>query len=295
MDETRKTAVKVGFFVLVSVLIFVMMLLFFSRWQTQKSGFTVKVKFGFLNNLSVNAPVKVAGGLNIGYVSKIYQEDLQTYVDIFLNKELENRIPERPETIITIYSSSLMGQKYVNVVIPPVTEGDQFLSDQDEWIGVDPPSIDQMMLAFSSWFNGKSGGEVLAEIMQQTQLFISNLNAIASENRSDIRMTVKQAKDSFAVLAQQLDELMGKLTLLSTNFTDISTRNKQDIEIMLQNLSQISREMNIITQRINSGRGTVGKFISDDDLYNNANETLAAARDLLRKLKEDPWRLLYKE
>jgi phospholipid/cholesterol/gamma-HCH transport system substrate-binding protein len=261
----------------------------------KRAGFVVNIKFNFLNNLGVNAPVKVAGGIPVGYVSAIYQKDLQTYASVYLKKDLENKIPKRPETVFTIFSSSLMGQKYINLTIPPAIEGDEFLKEGDEWVGVDPPSLDQMMLAFSSWFDGKNGGQILAEIITETKLFISNLNAIAAENRSDIRLTVKQARESFTALTQQIDVLMAKLTILSTNFTDISTKNKDDIQVMLANLSQISSELNTITQRINSGKGTVGKFLSDEEIYQTANDTLANARDLFLKLKQNPWMLLYKE
>ncbi|MDH4200804.1 MAG: MlaD family protein [Spirochaetia bacterium] len=295
MEETRKIAIRVGMFVVLTLIVFIIMAALVSRWQFKKAGFVVHIKFNFLNNLGMNAAVKIAGGIPVGYVTEIYQKELQTYVTVYLKKELENKIPKKPETIFTIFSSSLMGQKYINIVIPESKEGDEFLKDGDEVTGIDPPSIDQMMLAFSSWFDGKNGGQVLAEIIQETRLFISNLNAIASENRNDIRVTVKQARESFSTLATQLDILMAKLTILSTNFTDISTRNKNDIEVMLTNLSQISREMNTITQRVNSGKGSMGKLLADEELYKTANETLENARDLFQKLKQNPWLLLYKE
>ncbi len=295
MEDTKKIAVKVGLFVVITSLVLGFLIIFLSRWQMQKAGFTIDIKFGFLNNLGVNSPVKIAGGIPVGYVKDIYQEELETYVRVYLYKDLENRIPKRPETVFSIFSSSLMGEKYINIDIPEPQEGDEFLQEGDMWIGIDPPSIDHMMLAFSSWFDGKSGGQVLAEIMQETGQFIGNLNAIAAENRNDIRMTVRQARESFTTLAEQLDVLMAKLTILSSNFTDISTRNKQDIEVMLKNLAQITRDMNLITQRINSGRGSVGKFVSDEELYQNANEAIVNAKELFQMVKEKPWLLIYKE
>lgn len=295
MEETRKIAVKVGLFVVIASVVLAMLIIYLSRWQMEKAGFTLDIKFGFLNNLTVNSPVKIAGGIPVGYVKEIYQKNLETFVKVYLYRDLENRLPKRPETIFSIFSSSMMGEKYINIDIPPPQEGDEFLQEGDVWVGIDPPSIDQMMLAFSSWFDGKSGGQVLAEIMHETGLFISNLNAIAAENRNDIRMTVRQARESFATLAEQLDVLMAKLTVLSANFTDISTKNKDDIEVMLKNLAQITRDMNLITQRINSGRGSVGKFVSDEELYENANEAIINAKELFQMVKEKPWLLIYKE
>lgn len=295
MEESKKTAIRVGVFVILTSLTFVSLIAYVSRWQVKRAGYTIDVKFAFLNNLAVNAPVKIAGGIPVGYVKDIYQKNLETYVRIYLDEDLKGKIPKRPETIITIFSASLMGQKYINIEIPEEQEDDVYFEEGDEWVGIDPPSIDQMMLAFSSWFDGQSGGQVLAQIMQETKLFISNLNAITGENRKDIRLTVKTARESFTTLSEQLDVLMGKLTILSSNFTEISTRNKQDIEVMLKNLAQITEDMNLITQRINSGRGSVGKFVSDEDLYNNANEAILNAKELFQVIKEQPWKLLYKE
>jgi phospholipid/cholesterol/gamma-HCH transport system substrate-binding protein len=181
-----------------------------------------------------------------------------------------------------------MGQKYINITVPEPKPDDIFFTDGDEWVGVDPPSIDQMLMAFSSWFDGKNGGQVLAEIMKETETFLANLNAIVNENRGDIRQTIRQARESFTSLSAQLDTLMQKLNILSKNFTDISNQNKQDIQIMLENMSKISRDLNLITQRINSGRGSVGKLIQDEELYKNANEAAYHARELFRKLEENP-------
>ncbi len=276
----------VSFFAIIAVL---------GKWQVSGEGFRVDLKFSFLNNLSEGAPVRIAGGIPVGYVDKIYQKDLNTFVRVYLNESLKKKIPKRPETQFAIYTTGLMGQKYINITIPPVEPDDTFFQEGDNWVGIDPPSIDQMMLAFSSWFDGKNGGQVLAEIMQATQQFISNLNAIVGENRKDIRLTIKQARGSFTNLSEQLNVLMVKLNELSSNFTEISNKNKQDIQVMLANMSLISRDLNLITQRINSGRGSVGKLLTDEQLYNNANAAVRNARELMRTLRERPWLLMYRE
>lgn len=295
MESTRKRAIWVGGMVIVGVAVFIVLIGILSRWQLERSGFRLQLQFSFLNNLNKGAPVLMAGGIKVGFVEKIYQKDLQTYVQVYLNKDLEDRIPKKKETVFSIFTTGMMGQKYINLTIPPVEEGDVFLQDGDVWMGIDPPSIDQMMLAFSSWFDGKNGGQVIAEIIQETGKFINNLNAIAGENREDIRLTVKEARRSFAILSQQVESLMEKLNLLSGNIADISSKNKEDIEVMISSLATVSNELNLITQRINSGRGTIGKFLNDEDIYKNANEAMVNAKEFFRVLKEKPYILLYKQ
>lgn len=320
MENTKKVSVMVGLMVITGVTLFVLMAFILARVQFGDEGFHLKVRFNFLNNLGEGAPVRVSGGLPVGFVERIYQKDLKTYVDIYLEDSLREKIPKSADTRFAIYTTGLMGQKYINITIPSPADikeeteavqnaGDnsneetekslqsqiEYYQDGDVVMGIDPPSIDQMMLAFSSWFGGKNGGQVLAEIMQETRKFIGNLNSIAVENRSDIRLTIRQARESFTSLSEQLEILLTKLNVLSKNFTEISKHNKNDIKIMLKNMSRISRDLNLITTRINSGRGSVGKFISDEELYVNANEAVGHARDLFKLLKKKPWLIMYKE
>jgi len=295
MEKDKKARIAVGLMSLISIGVFIALLAILGRWQVSGEGLRISLKFRFLNNLSNGAPVRISGGLPVGYVEKIYQKDLKTYVQIYLQKDLQGKIPKRAETVFAIYTTGLMGQKYINITIPDPKEKEEFFQSGDEWIGIDPPSIDQMMMAFSSWFDGKNGGQVLAEIMKETETFLANLNGIVNENRGDIRQTVRQARESFTSLSAQLDTLMQKLNILSKNFTDISNQNKQDIQIMLENMSKISRDLNLITQRVNSGRGSVGRLIQDEELYANANEAARHARDLFKKLEDNPWLIFNKQ
>ncbi len=295
MRTSRIENILVGLMVIVSLGLFIVIALVLGKYQQGKKGFEVSVEFNFLNNLGKGAPVLISGGIKTGYVKEIYQKDLKTYVRLYLDDTVKNKLPKKEGMTFSIFTTGLMGQKYINLTIPPVEPGDTFLQDGDIVRGQDPPSVDQMILAFSSWFKGKNGGQVLAEIMQETQRFINNLNSIAQENRGDVRMTISQARESIVTLSAQLDSLMVKLNVLTDNFSEISTQNKRDIQIMLANMSRISRDLNLITQRINSGRGTVGKFVADEALYNNATEALANARDLLKLLNEKPYLLIQKE
>ena len=252
------------------------------------------IQFSFLNNLSEGALVIVGGGIQVGHVQKIYQRDMKTYAKIYLDNSLIGKIPKNKETQFSIFTKGLIGQKYINLKIGEPEEGDEFFQEGDETVGIDPPSIDQMLLAFSSWFDGKNGGQVLAQIVHETKLFIDNLNSIVSENKQDIRLTIQTTRKSVTGLSKQLDLLVSRLNILSKNFVDISNKNKKDIEIMLANVSLISRDLNLITKRISSGKGSIGKFINDDELYTDTRETIRNARELFDILKNDPWRLLYK-
>ena len=293
MKEDKKNAIRVGLMVVFSTALLVASIAFISRWQLGMKGFTIDVRFTFLNNLGTGAPVRIAGGISVGHVKEIYQKDLNTYVRVYLDNSLRNKIPKNKDTQFAIFTQGLMGQKYINLNIGEAQEEDEYYQPGDEALGIDPPSIDQMLLAFSSWFDGKNGGQIIAQIVHETKIFIDTLNSIVSENRRDIRLTIASTRQSVGNLSKQLGTLLKRLNLLSENFVEISNKNKEDIESTLGNLSLISNDLNLITKRITSGRGSIGKFIADEQLYEDAYATIRNAREFFDLLKREPWRLVY--
>ncbi len=293
MKENRVVAIRVGLMTIMSFLFFIGAIIFISKWQLSTKGFTMDIQFSFLNNLSVGAPVRIAGGINIGFVQKIYQENLNTYARIYLKNSLRGKIPKNEKTYFAIFTQGLMGQKYVNLHIGEAKEEDEYYQPGDEVIGIDPPSIDQMLLSFSSWFDGNNGGQIIAQIVHETKLFINILNSIAAENRKDIRLTIVNTRKSVGSLSKELEILVKRLNLLSENLVDISSKNKTDINQTLGNLSLISEDLNLITKRITSGRGSVGKLLADDQLYKDVYATIHNAKEFFDLLKREPWRLVY--
>lgn len=294
MQKDQKVAIIVGITVIVSTAIMLGVVSVLSKWNAAIDGFTVKVKYNFLNDVLPGAPVKLAGGIQVGYIKDIRQENVTTIVEVYLESSMKGKIPKSPRTQFAIFTTGMMGQKYINLTVQDENWDGPFLKEGDLVQGVDPPSIDQIMLSFTSWFDGKNGGQVLAEVVKETKAFISGLNNMLAENRQDVRDTVKLAKGSLGKLSEQMESLMNRLNSMSADFNEISKRNKEDIKLMLQNLSHISRDFNIITERIQSGRGSVGRFIYDDELYHNMNQAADYAKVFFKRLRDNPYLLLYK-
>src|SRR4030042_2884566 len=165
--------------------------------------------------------------------------------------------------------------------------------DGDKVYGLDPASFDQMMMTFQSFMQDESGGQVLAEIFQNSKKFVGNLNKIADENRDDIRQSIISAKEMIASLNFQSKITMGNVNRFSKNMADLSEKNKDDINITLRNLSETSTNLNRIVFRIEKGRGTLGRLLNEEDIYNNLRDASISAKDLFRQLKQDPSKLFF--
>ena len=281
---------RVGLMVTACFTLFIVLVGVLAKINISHSGYHVRVYFSFLNDLSAGAPVKIAGGIKIGQVSEIRQSGSRTEVVVWI----DNRYKLVKSTTFSIFTSGMIGEKYVNVIVPAIKDEKEFLKDGDIKYGIDPASFDQMMQTFQSFMQDKSGGEILADIFKNSNRFVENLNKVVDENKYDIRKSVTLTRSTMANLSVESQMLMKQLNLLTKNMAQLSERNKEDIAITLKNLSEITSNLNTIIFRLEKGRGTMGKLIYDEEIYNNLRDASVSAKDLFNRLEKDPSLLLFR-
>lgn len=283
-DEAR-----VGLLITVSFTIFIVLVGLLAKINVSQSGYRLKIYFGFLNDLRQGAPVKIAGGIKIGQVESIKQSGEKTEVNVWI----DNRFRLIKTTQFAIFTTGLIGEKYINVFVPPSSDVSNFLKDGDKIYGIDPASFDQMMLTFQSFLQDKQGGQLLAEIFKNSHRFVENLNSIVDDNKYDIKKSVLTTRSMIQSLNSETKDFMEQLNILTKNLSQLSEKNKEDIAIALRNISEITSHLNKIIYRIDAGRGTLGKLLADEEIYNNLKDASVSAKDLFYSLKKDPSKLLF--
>jgi len=283
-DEAR-----VGFMIMVSFTIFIILVALLAKINVAQKGYRIHIYYGFLNDLRVGAPVKIAGGIKIGEVESIAQSGEKSEVTIWIEKQF--RLIKT--TKFAIFTSGLIGEKYVNAFVPPSADVNEFLENGDKVFGIDPASFDQMMMTFQSFMQDQNGGEVLAQIFQNSKKFVQNLNTIAEDNKGDIRQSIIEAKAMIILLSYQSRIFMQELNKFTKNMSDLSEKNKEEINVTIRNLSEISMSMNKIVFRLEQGRGTVGKLLTEEEIYNNLKDASVSAKELFSELKKDPSKLFF--
>lgn len=94
----------------------------------------------------------------------------------------------------------------------------------------------------------------------------------------------EHADETFADIAGTMDSLE---RIISQNEESVSN-SLANVEVITDNLSEASAEANDLIAYVNSGRGTLGALLRDDELYDDL-------REFIRELKRRPWRLIWKE
>ncbi len=70
-------------------------------------------------------------------------------------------------------------------------------------------------------------------------------------------------------------------TTSANTFTDLASSGND----LVQRLSKVSDQVNEITKKINEGRGTLGRIVNDEALYNNLNAAIRDAQEVIRQIR----------
>lgn len=296
LDATRRASVRAGSLVLLGFLVLILSAMIGARIHTARAGFTIDVAFSFLSNLTRNAKVLLSGGREVGYVQEIFQRDQQTYVRLYLENSLRGKMPNTSDTQIAIFSNNLMGQKYINIQFQELKPDQPVIEPGQVVRGISPPSFEQMMLSFSSWFEGRSAGEVAELIFAKAGLLRANIDAVMNENREDLAATLSGAKNYFTAVAEQFENLKSNISLIARNSEEILTAQQQSLTQMVSNSAAMAQNLEALEKALSNNRGSLGKFNKESKvLRENVRQTIEYSRSFIKCIQERPWVIIYKE
>ena len=91
-----------------------------------------------------------------------------------------------------------------------------------------------------------------------------------------------------------MDRTIGNLDKTTKNFAAISdTLARVEIAGTVKELQAAVAKFNIVLDDIASGKGSLGKLMTDDSLYNNLERTTRQAEMLMQDIKLNPKRYVH--
>ena len=110
---------------------------------------------------------------------------------------------------------------------------------------------------------------------------ITNLDGITSKVNKDIGPVMKSARSTL----EQTDEIVSA----------IGPEEQEDLRLAIKHLSSTAQKTDKMLTKVDhivgyveSGEGTIGAFLKDEELYDDL-------RELIRDLKHNPWKLIWKD
>ncbi len=112
----------------------------------------------------------------------------------------------------------------------------------------------------------------LPTLITKIEKVADNLEQITGSNKEDIRRLVVALRETAEILREKAPETIDNINEAALEAKSILQENHKDINVAIKNIEESSKKLNQILTKLNEGKGTLGKLINEDDMYNNINE-----------------------
>ncbi len=273
--KNNSVEIIVGLFV---VVVFVVL-----GWLTTQMGkfsfkskpvYTIYAPFDNIAGLDVNTKVKVAG-VDVGVIKSIQLEKGKAVVEMAIFNKY--KIPK--DSTALIKSKSLLGDKFLEIRFGKSNEylknGD-FLTNTESATDIGT-LVNNVNKIFSNQQNGNAG---LIQAITKISELAENLNSIVQENRETLKVAIAQTKSA-------MENFNASMKIIKT----LVQENKKDVRLAVENarmsmekLNQTLDNLYFMTSNMRNGKGTIGKLVSDDSLYNNLNNASSSLNNIGKKI-----------
>jgi phospholipid/cholesterol/gamma-HCH transport system substrate-binding protein len=251
------------FFILGLVLIYFVYEALNNKNIGRQKGYTIVASFDHLRQISPGDPVRIAG-VKTGNVKNVGL-DSNGKASITLQINYKHKIPK--DSVATINLASLMGNNYIEIFYGSPKVG--FLKDQD--------TIEtKESVAISSIINNLE--ELLTE---EVSLFFANLNKVFEKDSKVDRILANI--DTITQGLKNGEGTIGKLLKEETVYNQL-TELITDLETTVNNALSLLRDGQEMIAYIKKGQGTMGRIIYEQDLADQIDKIVANVIQFTEKL-----------
>jgi phospholipid/cholesterol/gamma-HCH transport system substrate-binding protein len=248
------------------------------------------------------ASVVTLSGVEVGKVIAIkFNKNANKRGWLIVEFSVETDLEFSKNSIAKIYSASLMGGKSLALVpsyegemakpgdyLPGETEADVITSVSEnlkplfEKVENAMVSADSVLVGINEIMDAKTRADLKSSIAQLNAT-ITNFNAIS-----------KSVNDMVATNKVKIGNTMTNAELMTSNFAKLSdSLANSNLTSTIKNLETTVNSLNGILANAESGKGTLGKLLKDEEMYNNLTSASKELDELLREMKLNPKRFVH--
>ena len=260
-----------------------------------------KVEYSNISGLSKSSLVTI-NGLKVGTVDDIlFNPDSTKRGDLIVLFSMDDDFEFSIKSIVKIYSPSPLGGSNL-AIVPEYTgkkavSGDVLKGEIESSLftsigeRLDPiqTKLEHVIVSADSLF--KNLNNVLG---QKTTQSIQNSIKTLEYTLLDVRKTIQSVNGIVDSTAVDLKETVRYSKHFAENLSKVSDT------LVNANLGEIIREaqvtlvtVNSLLEGIDNGKGSLGKFINDNAMYNNLTNVSKELEELLREMKLNPKRFVH--
>jgi phospholipid/cholesterol/gamma-HCH transport system substrate-binding protein len=268
----------------------------------------IYAEYSQINGIKESNPI-LYNGFVVGKITKLSLSSRGTIIARLTIKP-ELQIPDN--TIAKIVSQDLLGAKAIELFLGDsrtfIEEGDTIRTDMEMSLA---ESVNSQVLPIKQKAEQLLG--TVDSILVSVQYI---LNPNFRMNIDESFASIKRSIETLEITSTRVDSMVkfqaARFKVITNNIESISTNlrnNNEKITNILQNIDQISDSLTkvnfvetidrankalsdiaIITEKINTGQGTLGMLVNDEMLYKNLNQSSKDLDKLLVDLRLNPKR-----
>jgi phospholipid/cholesterol/gamma-HCH transport system substrate-binding protein len=296
--------IKVALLAIAAIIMFILGYQFMSGALFHSSDNNYQALFTNVTSLKKSDKVFV-NGLQVGIITNISFENNEQPDKIKVQFSVKNDIKIPKNSLVEIFSVSLMGNKGLKINFGNSSEiaknGSSLIGINEKGI-LDGLSENMGPLADNSTelignvntlFDRNEKENLYITIYQlnmtlaSMQKMMESMNMMVMNNQRSIQGTLSNVDKITGAMAQKQNDIQ----LIISNTRELTQQMKQaDISKSLNQLNKNMDELSILMNDVNKGKGSLGKLMKDEELYNKLNATANSADLLLKDMKENPKR-----
>lgn len=253
------------------------------------------VEYENVEGLATSSPVTI-NGLTVGKVKSITLKDSGK---LLIEMQINNDFPITKGSLAQIYSPSPIGGKQIAIVPNSATKdlavsGDFLVSSMKVgFIDSLTGQIDPLKVKLDKLLD--NANNVLVSVNQvfdkRTRENFQNSLATLNETMAEFKIASKEVNGMLADNKSKISATMTNVEKASGNFSKLSdTLAKANIGKTVKSLEKTLANVDKMMASLESGKGTMGKLIKDETLYNNFAKTSKELELLLQDLRLNPTR-----
>jgi len=288
--KLRSTRIKTGLWTIVILVILIVSYLWFTNQLNVKSQHELRVLFTDVMGLEVGDKIMYRG-MEAGRIKSVSLH--QDGILVSGNISIDIKPPKGSRFMI---EDSLMGSKSLQII--PSGETEQLDLSQIQ-IGENPIGMMSLISTASASLNKLD--KILHDFYSDTGLLAQGENLLGDASKA-----VKSTEGSIQEVKTEISQTIRSLDQLTRRVDQFIVQNQKDLEESisiapaamnklnnsLDSLDALSARLNNSLQALQSGKGTAGKLLTDDELYTGMQRSIDNLEALIKDVKAHPKKYL---
>jgi phospholipid/cholesterol/gamma-HCH transport system substrate-binding protein len=298
MEKTTSQKIRLGLFVVIGLLIFILAIYFIGNKQ-QMFGKTEHLKAVFTNvgGLQLGNNVRYSG-INVGTVQEISMiNDTSIIVDMIIDKSIFKNI--KKNATATIGSDGLVGSMIINIA--PGKGVADFVEANDVIKSFDRIRSDDMLTTLNT--TNQNAALLTADLLKITKEITEGKGTVGilindTVMANDLKKTMRYLKITSQGTSESVVKLNQLISSLSKKDNVVGVLNDtvvaKQIKTIAINLQQSSHEINKVVENLNAtilnvkdGKGAINYLSNDPKLVKNIDSTMTNINQASSRLNEN--------